>query len=246
MPDETEPMSKILEAMRKASPGEAPREYEVRLKTLESGGLFPLPNQQQLVEFNNLANNLLALHDGRSGMVITFASTTSGEGASFVSFNIARQLAFMIERPVAWVDGNFLSPQRQVQYQDLNFRRLLQHPDDMIDLKLPGDLTVVGHGDAPIKSVNLLNSDNYLRLLSALQERFFFVIMDGPPINESVDLVHLAEPTAGVVIVIESRRLKHQVVQHGIDTLRSQNVHVLGTVLNKRVFDIPDFIYRKL
>ena len=239
-------MSKILDAMRKASRGGSPGDYRYQLETIEGGNLYPVPDERQLAEFEKIANILIAMHEGTVGKVVTFASTTSGEGASYVSYNIARQMAYMLERPIGWVDGNFRSPNEKLTDQKLSFRHLLQHPDDAQKLKVPGNLCVIGHGDIPLKSVNLLNSDNYPRLLTAFQQKFFFTIMDGPPIRESADLVHLAEPTDGLIVVVESRRLKHQVVRHGIDTLKAQNVDVLGTVLNKRVFDIPGFLYNKL
>lgn len=239
-------MSKILDAMRKSSRGGSPGDYRYQLETIEGGNLFPMPNGRQLAEFEKIANNLISMHEGPDGRVITFASTASGEGASYVSYNIARQMAFMLERSVAWVDGNFRSPHQKLAGQHPNFRHLLQHPEDARNLKVPGNLCVIGHGDTPLKSVNLLHSDNYQRLLAAFRERFFLTIMDGPPILESVDLVHLAEPTDGLIVVVESRRLKQQVIRHGIDTIKSQKVAVLGTVLNKRVFDIPGFLYKKL
>ena len=239
-------MSKILDAMRKASRGQVPQDYRFQLETIEGGSLFPVPGEQQLAEFGKLANSLIALRAGDEGQVITFASTTSGEGASYVSYNIARQIAFMLERPVAWVDGNFQKPQRQIVESPLSFRHLLQNPDDVFKIKVPGKFCVIGHGEIPLKSVNVLSSENYLQLLANFREQFFITIVDGPPILESVDLAHLAEPTGGLVIVVESRRLKHEIIKHGINNVQAQNVKVLGTVLNKRVFDIPGFLYKRL
>ena len=177
-------MSKILDAMRKASRGGSPGDYRYQLETIEGGNLFPVPDKRQLAEFEKIANNLIAMRESTVGKVVTFASTASGEGASYVSYNIARQMAFMIERPIGWVDGNFHSPNEKLADQELSFRHLLQHPDDAQKLKVPGNLCVIGHGDLPLKSVNLLNSDNYLRLLTAFQQKFYFTILDGPPILE--------------------------------------------------------------
>ena len=47
-------------------------------------------------------------------------------------------------------------------------------------------------------------------------------------------------------MVIEARRLRHEVVNNGIKNLRNQGVNVLGTVLNRQVFDIPAFLYNKM
>ena len=81
-------MSKILDAMRKASRGGSPGDYRYQLETIEGGNLYPVPDKRQLAEFEKIANILIAMHEGTVGKVVTFASTTSGEGASYVSYNI--------------------------------------------------------------------------------------------------------------------------------------------------------------
>ena len=50
----------------------------------------------------------------------------------------------------------------------------------------------------------------------------------------------------GSVLVVETRRLKYEVVRHGLENLRSQGGQIFGTVLNKRTYQIPGFLYRKL
>ncbi len=237
-------MSKILDAMRKESPGGV--DFSFQLETLGDQNLFPPPPQELVPEFEQLANALLSRHEGTTGHIITFASTTSGEGSSFVSFNAARHLATMLNRKVAWVDANFGSPQSELAGENVSFRNLLQNPALFSQLKTAGNLVLVPNGDTPIKATDLLNSADYLNLLEQFQRNFFFTILDGPPILDSGNLAHLAEPTLGLVLVIESRRLKSEVILHGMDRLKDKNVNVLGTVLNKRVFEIPGFLYRKL
>lgn len=237
-------MSKVLEAMRKSGPTSL--DSWLKLTTLDRVALYPVPPKPQLREFEQLANALIARHEGTLGQVVVFASSSSGEGTSYVSYNVARHLSLMLDRRVAWVDANFRSPQRRLPTEGATFRGMLQSPGTFSELKTAGNLVLVPHGDEPVKSVDLLTSDNYLKLLESFQKSFFFTIMDAPPILESVDVAHLAAPASGLVLVIESRRLKHEVIRHGLEIVRAQRVEVLGTVLNKRVFDIPSFLYRKL
>lgn len=237
-------MSKILEAMRKSGP--ASLDSWLKLTTVDRVALYPVPPKAQLREFEQLANALIARHDGTTGQVVVFASTSSGEGTSYVSYNVARHLSLMLDRRIAWVDANFRSPQRRLATEGANFRGMLQNPGSFSELKTAGGLVLVPHGDEPVKSVDLLNSENYFKLLASFKKSFFFTIIDAPPILESVDVAHLAAPAAGLVLVVESRRLKHEIIRHGLESIRAQKVEVLGTVLNKRTFDIPSFLYRKI
>jgi Mrp family chromosome partitioning ATPase len=237
-------MSKILEAMRKA--GSEQVDFAFQIATLDTVSLFPPPPASQMPEFEQLGNALISHQTGSTGQVVVFASTSSGEGTSYVSFNLARHLSYMVDRKVAWIDGNFRSPQAALPSDGVTFRTLLQNPALFPELKTGGNLVIVPHGDAPIKATDLLTSDNYVTLLEQFQRTFYFTIIDAPPILESVDVAHLAGPTTGLVLVVESRRLKHEVIRHGLANLATHEVTVLGTVLNKRVFDIPNFLYRKL
>lgn len=239
-------MSKILEATRRASPAGKPADFGFRLATVDGVNLFPAPAPNQRAEFEHLANALLRYYDGSAGQVVTFASTVSGEGTSFVSYNVARHLSFMLERKVAWVDGNFHSPQERILELGFSFRALLTTPGLFGDLKTSAGLVIVPNGREPCKPADLLTSENYAALLDHFQRSFCFTIIDGPPILDSVEACHLAGPTLGLVLVIQSRRLKHEIIRHGLDIAASHNVRVLGSVLNKRRHVIPDFLYRRL
>ena len=238
-------MSKILEAMQKsaASGGGG---LDQRLQAIDRGNLFPYPDETLAREFEQLAMSLIHLHDGQSGRVVVFASTNSGEGTSFVSYNCARIMAMLLERKVAWVDANFASPTAKLVGNALNLKDLLADPDGLPALDAKPELVVIGNGDPAVKSMNMLNTANYERLVKRLEENFYFTIIDAPPVLAGVEVAHLAQGTMGLVLVVESQRLKHEVIRHGLEKLNSQGVNVLGTVLNKRAFQLPDFLYRRL
>jgi Mrp family chromosome partitioning ATPase len=50
----------------------------------------------------------------------------------------------------------------------------------------------------------------------------------------------------GVVLVVHAGRAKRPVVTRAVDMLRKSGGRVLGTVLNRRVHEIPGFIYRRI
>lgn len=237
-------MSKILDSVKIRSGGE--HEINMRLANLGRRSLFPLPHERQRREFENITNALVNLREGAAGQAVVFSSSVKGEGASFVSYNVARLISVLFDRSVAWIDANFLSPQQQPISDAVDFRSLLLNPDLVREIPEGDPFQVIPHGNAPVKSTGLLTSDNYLRVLKGFQDRFFFTVIDGPPILDTVDSGHLALPTLGLVLVVESRRLDREVIRHGIQTIRSNNVTILGSVLNKRVFDIPEFIYSRL
>jgi Mrp family chromosome partitioning ATPase len=240
----TQQMSKILTAMQKSSADGV--DFTQRLKAIDRGNLFPLPAESQVPEFEQLANSLINLHGGTGGKTLVFASTYAGEGSSYVSYNCARYLTLLLDRKVAWIDGNFRNPHKKVRQLDLNFFDLLNDPSQLPEMDKGPELVIVGNGKKPGKTMDLITGPNYPKLIQHLQDNFYFTIIDSAPTMESVEVAHLAQEALGMVLVVESQRLKYEVIQHGIDKMRSQNVNILGTVLNKRTFHLPDFLYKRL
>ncbi|MCP4574628.1 MAG: CpsD/CapB family tyrosine-protein kinase [bacterium] len=237
-------MSNILKAMRKESPSGTPRSVDV--PRVETSNLFPRPDSEQAREFEQLADSLIHLHGGSGGQIVVFSSTASGEGSSYVSFNCARFLTALLDRKVAWVDANIGSPQRRLQTGELGFRDLLVDPARFPDYDTTPEMVVVGSGEQSIKATELLSGPNYPRLLEKFREAFHFTVIDAPAILESADVAHLAEPTLGLVLVVQAKRLKHEVISSGLEKLRNRDVDVLGTVINRRTFSIPDSLYKRM
>lgn len=237
-------MSKILEAMKRSSQGQL--NLSERLRTFDQGTLFPPLTVDRVGEFEQLANSLINLSTGTTGSVVTFAASTKGEGNSYVSYNCARYLAMMVGRKVAWIDGNFRNPQQKVIDSPVNFRDLLHDPGSLPEFDNSAELVVIGNGQRRMNALDYLKGPEYLRLIESLKRSFYFTIIDAPPILDSVEVAHLANPTAGLVVVVESKRLKYEVVKHGLERMRSLEVKVLGTALNRRNYALPDFLYRRL
>jgi Mrp family chromosome partitioning ATPase len=76
--------------------------------------------------------------------------------------------------------------------------------------------------------------------------QFDWVIVDGPPVLQSPESVHLASLADGVVLVVRSGHTKRPVVLRAAELLRKSGARVLGSVLNRRRLEIPDFIYRRI
>ncbi|HOX24767.1 MAG TPA: hypothetical protein PLL30_03260 [Candidatus Krumholzibacteria bacterium] len=238
-------MSKILDAMQ-GQFGERSERIEYQLGTMDQAGLFPPPPESLLLELDHITGSLISRRSSDIGMVLVFTSATSGEGVSFVSYCVARHLAYLLDGRVAWIDSNYISPHPRLQGREPSYRTLLLQPELAEDLPSGAGLTVVGHGDQDIKHTELLTCGNYERMLDTLRRRFFFTIIDGPAILSAMETAHMARYCDGAVLVVETRRLKYEVVRHGLTQLRSQGGHIFGTVLNKRTFQIPGFLYRKL
>lgn len=238
-------MSKILDAMQD-DPGRRPDHADYQLGTMNEAQLFPPPPENLLLQLDHIAGSLISRRQSGKGLPLVFTAASSGEGVSFVSYSVARHLAYLLDGNVAWIDANYMSPQPRLAGSQPSFRSLLKDPESARQLQAGSGLTVVGHGDEEIKLTELLTCGNYERLLANLSERFFFTVFDGPPVIASMETAHMARYAEGAVLVVQAQRLKYEVVRHGLERLRSQGGDILGTILNRRSFQIPGFLYRRL
>lgn len=239
-------MSTIHEAYfnRKLSGGGS---LEDELSTLDRLQLFPLPADKQREELQKLAHLILGFKPSGRGAVLAFASTAAGEGTSYVSYNTSRELAHLLNQRVAWIDANFRSPQSRLNVLgETTFAEMLREPELASRLGGGSPLTLVSGGMDLHGCISNLVSDRYPELLRRFAERFDFTILDCPPILNSVETEQIAARADGLIVVIEKSRLKWQIIKAGLDQLASRRVNILGTVFNRRTYDLPQVIYRRL
>jgi hypothetical protein len=73
----------------------------------------------------------------------------------------------------------------------------------------------------------------------------FYLAID-PSVLYSAEAASLAAIADGVVVVVEAGRTKKPVLGRAVDLLRKAGARVIGSVLNRRQLEIPEFIYRRI
>ncbi len=237
-------MSDILQAMQRRAAVTLPA---VDVSNLEEARIFPVPDEEQRLELTKVATRLIEFKPPHRGLVVALAANVKGEGASFVSYSIARILAMNLGRRVLWIDANFRSPQPQLRHVEENtFATRLVASQAEPGRQAAVFLSVMAGG---LELGNLkaeLASPTCHEVLKALAEDYEFVIVDCPPVLDAIETAWIGRAADGLVMVVEARRLKSQIINHGLQALRDQKVNVLGTVLNKRRFELPKIVYDRV
>jgi Mrp family chromosome partitioning ATPase len=239
-------MSKIFDAYKKVA-GETP-DMAMEVGRAGAPALFPAPDGAQGSEFSKLANHLLSFKGEGRGVILAFASSAAGEGASFVSYNAALTLATSYRQRVAWIDGNFVSPQKKLRRHSgpATLCSLVAAPDSVPGLVLDENPLLLPGGGTAAEIQGHLASPGFSQMLQRMSELFDFTILDLPPILSSADSALMGAHADGLLLVVERKFLKTEVIEHGLRDLREKGVRVLGTVINRRTFDLPKFIYDRL
>lgn len=171
----------------------------------------------------------------RSSMVVT--SSVPGEGKTETTVNLARMLSQAGER-VLLVDADLRRPQVAARMRlddSLGLSDVLTGRGRLEDLIIgvgPGSLNVLPAGTVPPNPSELLGSSAMARLITALEDRYDYVLFDSPPLLPVTDAVILAAKTGGAVVVVRSGKPTKTQAEHAFALLDSGEVTTLGVVLN--------------
>lgn len=246
-------MSKIFDALRKAEQEPNPLSPGPAAPVLPPSMAHPRDRRVQDVEFGRLSSAVQSYFPkARTGKVIVVVGCVEREGATYVSGNLGRVLAQTTGEPVLCVDGNFHDPALTRTFQGgdaLGLGDIYQHgqPRDVAPLLRPGEashLYLLGTGRARLVPGSFFGSPEFEALLSSFRRTFRFIVIDGAPLLRHPDSLHLAARSDGVLLVVRCRHLKREVVRKGVELLESVQAPILGAVLNRRKFAIPDLVYK--
>jgi len=90
------------------------------------------------------------------------------------------------------------------------------------------------------------DGDSLESALDRLRDEFDFILFDAPPAMESATGLAISAMADGMVLVVEAEKTRWQVADSVRDAVEKQGGKVLGVVLNKRQYHVPEFVYKRL
>ena len=189
---------------------------------------------------------------GQEHRTVVFAAISSGSGCSWICARVAEMLARNISGNVCLVDANFRTPSlpevlgTSSDHGLSDALRRERPAREFVNHLEPSNLWLLSCGSAPEAAVGLLASERMKALINELQQEFEYVLIDAPPIGHYSDTLGIGQLADGLVVVLEANVTRREVAAKAIDRLRDLNVNILGAVLNKRTFLIPDSLYQIL
>jgi capsular exopolysaccharide synthesis family protein len=199
-----------------------------------------------------LVQRLFLLPGSEAPHLVVFCGVETGDGSSWVCARASETLATQVKTSVCLVDANLRAPFLHQHFRTDNLPGLA----DAVHQSGPvrkfahqlngGNLWVITCGSKTTDPHGLLTSDGLRSRLAELRMEFDYVLVDGPPVNLYADTALLGKLADGVVLVVQANSTHREAARKAMESLASANVAVLGVVLNKRTFPIPQSLYRKL
>ena len=203
-------------------------------------------------EMSRLVQGIFLTTSPTRSRVVTFAAIDSGNGCSHVCAQAAEVLASSVAGSVCLVDANLRTPSLPEFFgvgnhhgltDSLRNRGAIREFAKKLHLQ---NLWLLSCGSLAMDSSALLNSELMSARIAELRSEFDYVLIDVPPLNSYSDGLVLAHLSDGLVMVLEANATRREAALRVAENLRAKQVRVLGAVLNKRTFPIPDSLYHRV
>jgi capsular exopolysaccharide synthesis family protein len=217
-----------------------------------SGKQFKLTDKLTREETMKLVQNVFLLRGDESPRVVIFAGIDPGNGCSSICAHVADLLASQKQGSVCMVDANLRTPALPEIYGVSNHFGLT----DALSRKGPiRDFTKIVRSDNlwllscgslaadTVESPTMLNSEIMKTRIAERRKEFDYVLIDSAPLNTYADGVVLGQLADGLVLVLEANSTRREAAAKVAENLRAAQVRILGAVLNKRTFPIPESVY---
>jgi Mrp family chromosome partitioning ATPase len=243
------------------------RHAEVFSQTSEAVGTAAIPKHapamqprasaehgsDEITEISRLVQSIFRFGKNDQGpRAVGFCGVNRGVGSSWICAKTAESVACNSAESVCLVDANLRAPSLAERFglkEGPGFTELIRSSRPVTDFvqKIPsGGLWIVTAGSPPKEFSAVLNAERLGVRLRELRREFEFLLVDAPATDRCSDALLLGQLTDGMVLVAGSNSTRREAARNAKLSFETAQIPVLGVVLNKRTFPIPESIYRRI
>jgi succinoglycan biosynthesis transport protein ExoP len=203
-------------------------------------------------EASRLVQQIFLSSDPKAPRAVLFAGIDQGVGCSQICLLVAETLRNSVSGSICLVEANLRSPSLPGMLGTTNHHGLTdalvrEGPIRAFARPLEGDdIWFLSCGSLSSDSPNFLNSDRLKTRFEELRAEFDYLLVDAPCLSRYADATALGRLTDGLVLVLEANSTRKEAALMVMESLHAAQIKVLGAVLNKRTFPIPESLYRRL
>jgi capsular exopolysaccharide synthesis family protein len=248
-------MGKTFEALAKAEKEFEKSKFSTAVESYEKQWLLPPIEATPLLlpdGWHELQNKLISRYLQLPIRTLLVTGTAHGVGVTSTVVKFARTLTKASDRKVLIVDANFRSPGIHQQFN-------ISPRDGLSDLLANNGLHIFNFKKTAQDGLYLFTcgrkypvgkykfeSGRFDKFMNVAQQRFDYTILDSAPITGFAESQAICSKVDGVILVIETGKTRRQVAIRAKKELEEAGGRLLGVVLNKRKYYIPDWIYKRL
>lgn len=204
-------------------------------------------------EITKLVQRVFIFPDSeRPPAVVAFCGVDEGAGCSWVCTHAGRMLAQQVSRRICIIDGNYRSPSLHEKFcveNGLGFAEAMRSSTPISGFVRPtwiGNLWLMTCGTVEKSSGGSPEPARLRSRFAELRHEFDYLLIDTPPINSHADAVAIGQLADGIILVVGSNSTRREPARVARERFNAARIPVLGAVLNRRTYPIPEALYRIL
>lgn len=200
-------------------------------------------------ELKLLGSNLLEASSGKKQKTFLVTSSRNGEGKTLFSLSMARKLVRDDHLKVLLIDTDTQSPMLHKIFNLPASPGILNVIDNQLPIRdaiKPGDvegLSILTIGKSTSKTNKHLRDDHLEKLFADIIDEYDYIIADGGAILGASETIMICSIFEAILLVVECSLTKAPVVANAKDKIISAGGNLLGVVLNRRKYYIPNRFY---
>lgn len=184
--------------------------------------------------------------DWRLGRSVQFIAARAGEGVSTIAWAYARAAADMRKRRILLLDAQGEEDAPPPASAGPGIAGLFAQGRPLAETAVPA---------APLLWTTRLWASPAAEVYAAVERNEFWdaltggfdeVVIDSPPAVASRLGLLMSSHVDSVIVVVEAEKTRGPVVAKLIDDLHDAEANIVGLVLNKRRYYVPQWLYRRL
>ena len=197
------------------------------------------PHSLETEIFKVLRGKILFPASGKPPRSIMVTSAVPGEGKSFVSANLAVNMAQNVDDHVLLMDCDLRRPSMHRLFglgRVMGLSEHLTNGNNIADLLIKtglGKLSLFPSGTPPYNPSEVLSSAKMANLLNELKTRYQdrYLIIDSPPPMLAPETIAIAKQVDAIIVVIKFGSTPMDAVEELIDNLGKEKI--IGAVINR-------------
>jgi protein-tyrosine kinase len=224
-----------------------------RLKHSRSGPADPVTSRLEVEhDMLELYQSVQGHPSVNTGKIYQFIGSAAREGTSTLAREFARTVALRLGKSVLLLDADPESPTHHRAFNiniTYGINEVIKEGASIVEALYRVDETSLFVGTFSVNSnygADLFDPPKINSVWEQLRKRFDVIVVDSPPGGSSPIGFALCRTVDGVIIVLEAEKTRWPVVVSTKKRILQNGGTILGVVLNKRKYHIPDWVYRRL
>lgn len=180
-------------------------------------------------------------------VAVAFTSTQAKEGVSYVVNSFATELGIRTQQRILVADAESLLRAQIHSTNQIaeNCQRIGLGNLYLLDIE-----DEIYSDDENSQQIRIRSEkptlEQGLKNLQTLRKVFDFILIDCQSLSDSGEAALFAPSVEGVVLVVEANRTRRGQIGNSIRTIKMASGNLIGCVMNKRRYSIPNWLYKRI